>query len=87
VADLFEWDETVGYDDEAQYVGRIECEEEGGVQLETLPKPYWQYKELFEEKKAKRLATRRSFDHAINLKDRAEPPWGPIYPMSAQQLN
>jgi len=24
VADLFEWDETVAYDEEAQYVGRIE---------------------------------------------------------------
>jgi len=40
VADMFEWDETVAYDEEAQYVGQIEREEEGGVQLETLPKPY-----------------------------------------------
>jgi len=24
VADMFEWDETVAYDEEAQYVGRIE---------------------------------------------------------------
>jgi len=62
-------------------VGRIEREEEEGVQLETLPKLYWQYKELFEEKKAKMVAPRRTFDHAINLKEGAEPPWGPIYPM------
>jgi len=55
--------------------------------LEMVPKPYWQYKELFEEKKAKMLAPRRTFDHAINLKDGAEPPLGPIYPMSAHQLN
>jgi len=87
VADMFEWDQTVAYDEEAQYVGRIEREEEGGVQLETLPKPYWQYKDLFEEKKANMLAPRRTFDHAINLKEGAEPPWGPIYPMSAHQLN
>jgi len=40
VADMFESDETVAYDEGAQYVGRIEQEEEGGVQLETLPKPY-----------------------------------------------
>jgi len=32
------------------------------------------------------LAPRRTFDHAINLKEGAEPPWGPIYPMSAHQL-
>jgi len=87
VAGMFEWDETVAYDEETQYVGRIEREEEGGVQLEALPKPYWQYMELFEEKKARMLAPRRTFDHAIILKEGAEPPWGPIYPMSAHQLN
>jgi len=79
----FEWDETVGYDEEPQYVGRIEREEEGGVQLDTLPKPYWQYKVRFEEKKAKMLAPRRTLNYAINLKDGADPPWGPIYLMSA----
>jgi len=84
---MFEWDETVAYDEEAQYVGPIEREEEGGVQLEKLPKPYWKYKELFEEKKAKMLAPRRTFDHAINLKEGAEPRWGPIYPMSAHPLS
>jgi len=57
------------------------------VQLETLPKPYWQYKQLFEEKKAKMLVSQRTFDHAINLKEGAEPPWGPIYPMLVHQLN
>ena len=74
VADLFEWDETVAYDKEVQYVEWMEREEEGGVQWETLPQPYWQYKELFEEKKAEMLACQRTFDHAINLKDGAEPP-------------
>jgi len=51
VPDMFERDETVAYDEEAQYVGRIEREEEGGVQLKPLPKPYWQYKELSKSKK------------------------------------
>jgi len=87
VADLFEWDETVAYDKEAQYVGLIEREEERGIQLETMPKPYRQHKELFEPKKAKMLTPRRTFDHAINLREGAEPPWGPIYPMSAHQFN
>jgi len=86
VADMFEWDGTVAYDEEEPYVGRIE-REEGGVQLEALPKPYWQYKGLFEEKKDRMLAPRRTFDHAINLKEGAQPPWGLIYPISAHQLN
>jgi len=71
VADLFPWDQTVAYDEEAHYVGRIKREEEGGIQLVSLPKPYWQFKDLFEEKKAKRLAPRRTFDHAISLKEGA----------------
>ena len=87
VADMFELEETMAYDEEAQYVGQIEREKEEGVPLETLPKPYWQYKELFEEKKAKMLAPGRTFDDAINLKGGAEPPWGPIYPMSAHQFS
>jgi len=32
------------------------------------------------------LAPRRTFDHAIDPKDGVTPPWGPIYPMSAYQL-
>jgi len=58
-----------------------------GSTVGNAPKPYGQYKELFEEKKAKMLPPRRTFDHAINLKKEAEPPCGPIYPMSAHQLN
>jgi len=33
------------------------------------------------------LVPRRTFDHAINLKEGAQPPWGPIYPISAHQLS
>ena len=77
----------MAYDEEEQYVERIEWEQKGGVQLVTLPKLYWQYKELLEEKKAKMLAPRRTFDHAITLTEGAEPPWGPMYPMSAHELS
>jgi len=89
VVDLFKWDETVAYDEEAQYVGRIRREDEGGVQLETLLTPYWQYtsKKLVEEKKAEMLALRRTFDNASNMKEWAEHRWGPICPMLAYQLN
>jgi len=87
VADLFEWDETIAYNEESQFAGRIGQEDERGVQLKTLPKPYWQYKELFEEKKAEILAPRRTLDHSINLKEGTEPQMGPIYPMSAHQPN
>ena len=42
VADLFEWDETVAFDEEAAHIGRIGATKEE-VFLEELPKPYRQY--------------------------------------------
>jgi len=86
IADMFECDETVAFDEEARMIGRIGSTRHEEVQLTGLPKPYWQYKELFENEKAEMLAPRRTFDHVIKLKNGATPPWGPIYPMSAYQL-
>jgi len=86
IADMFEWAKTVAFDEEARMLGRIGSIRQKKVQREGLPKPYWQYKELFENEKAEMLAPRQTFDNAIDLKDGATPPWGPIYPMSAYQL-
>jgi len=33
------------------------------------------------------MPPRRTFDHAIDLKEGSEPPWGPVYPMSQYKLN
>ena len=86
IADMSEWDETVAFDENATMIGRIRATKEKEVELYGLPKEYWQYKELFTDEKADMLAPRRTFDHAIDLKEGATPPWGPIYPMSAYQL-
>jgi len=43
IADMFEWDETVAFDEEARMIGRIRSTRQDEVQLEGLPKPYWQY--------------------------------------------
>jgi len=86
IPDMFEWDERVACDQEARTIGRIGSTRQEEVRLEGLPKPYWQYKELFENEKAEMLAPRRTFDDAIDLNDGATPLWGPIYPMSAYQL-
>ena len=47
IVDMFEWDETVAFDEEARWIGRIGATNEKEVQLERLPREYWQYKELF----------------------------------------
>ena len=86
IADIFEWDERVAFDEDATMIGRIGAIKEKEIELDGLPKEYWQYKDLFASEKAEMLAPRRTFDHAIDLKERATPPWEPIYPMSAYQL-
>jgi len=86
IAKMFECDETVAFDEEARMIGRMGSRRQEEIHLEGLPKPYWQYKELFANEKGEMLAPWRTFDHAIDLKDGATPPWGPIYPMSTYQL-
>jgi len=86
IADMFEWDETVAFEEEGRMIGRIGSRRQEEVQLQELPRPYWQYKKLLENEKAEMLATRGIFDHAIDLKDGATPSWGPIYSMWAYQL-
>ena len=86
IADMFEWDEMVAFDEEATMIGRIGSTRQEEVELAGLPKRDWQYKELFENEKAEMLALRRMFEHAIDLEDGPTAPWGPMYPMSAYQL-
>jgi len=85
---MFEWDETVAFDDEALYVGRI-CPQQdpNQVLLDKIPQYYENYHKLFLTATAEKLAEQRTCDHVIDLKPEAEPPWGPIYPMSAYQLD
>jgi hypothetical protein len=41
---------------------------------------------MFSEQMADALLPHRIFDHAIDLKDRTDPPWGPIYAIFAIEL-
>ena len=83
IANMLEWDERVAFDENATMIGRIGATKEKVVELDGLPKEYWQYKDLFTNEKAEMLAPRPTIDHAIDLKEEARPPWGPIYPMLA----
>ena len=85
IADIFEWDEIVAFDENANMIGRIGATKEKEVELDGLPREYSQYKDLFTDEKAEMLAPGRTFDHAIDLKEGATPPWGRIYLMSAYQ--
>ena len=85
IADMFEWNETLAFNEQARMIGRIGStrQEELEVQLAALPKLYWQHKELFDNENAEMPAPRRTLDHVIDWKDGATPPCWPIYPMSS----
>jgi len=84
----FESDETVAFDEAAQSVGRL-CrpEDPNQVLVDKIKQYYEDYHKLCLTATVEKLAERKVFDHAIDLKPGAEPPWGPIYLMSAYQLD
>ena len=53
IADMFEWDETVAFDENATMIGIIGATKQKEVELDGLPKEYWQYKDLLPTKKQK----------------------------------
>jgi hypothetical protein len=53
---------------------------------ERLPKEYHEFLEVFSKKEADKLPPHRSYDHKIQLKEGAEPPFGPLYDMSRGEL-
>jgi len=82
-----EWDEDVLNDPNAVVIGRIEkVDDEKITIIDRLPERYHDYLNLFRPSTAAKLAPRRTFDHAIDLKPDTQPPWGPIYPLSQKQL-
>ena len=40
IADMFEWDETVAFDENATMIGRIRTTKEKEIELDGLPKEY-----------------------------------------------
>ena len=54
--------------------------------LLDLPKEYHKWKKLFEEDEGFSLPKRQPWDHKIELELGKEPLWGPLYPLSAEEL-
>jgi hypothetical protein len=58
-----------------------------GVDIsDRIPTEYHEYLSVFNRDAADALPPHRSFDHAIDLKEGEEPPWGPIYALSPTEL-
>ena len=87
--EAFEWDyDLTNLDDpNAVLVGRI-----GAIaiqppdNMENIPREYEKYFHLFSEKTAAKLPPHQNFDHAINITEGKQPPFGPIYSLSQKEL-
>ena len=92
-----EYDESVaffGSDQECIGVlGTLHLDEDRGGQIDVEVEPLegvpWQYRDyhsVFDGQYSDELPPHRSFDHAIDMVERREPPWGPIYVLSEKEL-
>jgi len=82
-----EWDEDVLNNASAVVIGRIEnVDKEKITIIGRLADRYHDHLELFPPSTAEKLAPRRTFDPAIDLKPDTQPSWGPIYPLSQKHL-
>ncbi len=60
--------------------------QEGGDVAEDLPEQYREYASVFSEEEINKLPEHSPWDHEINLIEGTTPPYGPIYPMSENEL-
>jgi hypothetical protein len=61
-------------------------DEDGGDIAERLPERYRRWASVFSEEEINRLPDHTEYDHKIQLVDGAQPPFGPIYPLSEKEL-
>ena len=54
--------------------------------LKDFPWQYQDYQSVFNGQYSDELPPHRSFDHAIDMIEGKEPPWGPIYTLSLKEL-
>ena len=88
-----EYDETVAYFSNEQkwvgVIGALRMNDEGDVGLEMpkgIPWQYRDYKSMHNGQYAEEIPPHRSFDHTIDMVERKEPLWGPIYALSEKKL-
>jgi hypothetical protein len=51
-----------------------------------IPKELWEFLDVFSPKEAEKLPPHRQHDHDIRLLEGKTPPFGPLYPMSREEL-
>ena len=52
-----------------------------------VPRQFYKYLKVFEKKKSKRVPTRKTWNHAVDLREGFVPKKGKIYPLSTPQTS
>jgi hypothetical protein len=81
-----EYDNKVMHHSEALVVGSISTTELDCNPLNSVPDKFKKWTHIMSKEAAKRLPEHTPYDHAIDLKTRETPPWGPWYAFSEKEL-
>lgn len=65
---------------------KVKQDSEKGTETPRIPTELQDYSDVFSAEGSKYLFPHGSSDHAIELKDGTDPPYGPIYPLSQNEL-
>jgi len=80
------WDPSVATDPSAWLIRYVLAVEDSGDPLKQVPLEFHQYLRIMRKEAADALPKHRSYDCKIDLKEGSMAPWGPIYPLSENEL-
>jgi len=78
------YDESVATDPDARVIGYVSAAEDD--QLKRVPMEFRQYLGIMGKEAADALPIHRPYDCKIDLQEGSTTPWGPIYPLSEEEL-
>jgi len=79
------WDKAIATDPEARIIGYVSAAAEEDP-VKAVPMEFRQYLGIMGKKAADALPKHRSYDCKIDLQEGSTAPWGPIYPLSEEEL-
>jgi len=79
------WDESIATDPEARVIGYVSAAAEEDP-LKAVPMEFRQYLGIMWKEAADALPKHRPYDCKIDLQEGSTAPWGPIYPLSEEEL-
>ena len=79
------WDNSVAHDPTAHVIGHASGVSEADP-LDKVPMEFHQYLGIMKTEAVDALPVHRPYDCKIDLQEGSMPPWGPIYPLSEEEL-